>query len=416
MKKVNASIITIGDELLMGQTINTNSAWMSQEFNKIGIWVHRQITIGDNWNDIWNVLQDETNLSEIIILTGGLGPTADDITKPLLCKYFGGQLIMNEEALQNIKTIFTRLNRPLIERNMKQAEVPDSCSVLQNKRGTAPGMLFSRDGKIIISLPGVPYEMKGLMEASVIPYLKNEFVLPTICYKTIVTAGKGESFIAEQLVDFEKSLPDYISLAYLPAYVIVKLRLKAIGENKEQLEKELNFYFESLKKLVTEILVSDEDKRAEELIGELLIKSGKTLATAESCTGGYIAHLISSVPGASNYFKGSIVSYSNEVKENVLNVSPQTLEKFGAVSEEVVSEMFYSIIEKMKVEYAIAVSGIMGPLGGSNEKPVGTVWIAVGSKEKMITKKLVLSFDRTKNIESTSQLALILLLKIIQKN
>lgn len=416
MKKVNASIITIGDELLMGQTINTNSAWMSQELNKIGIWVHRQITIGDNWNDIWNVLQDETNLSEIIILTGGLGPTADDITKPLLCKYFGGQLIMNEEALQNIKTIFTRLNRPLIERNMKQAEVPDSCSVLQNKRGTAPGMLFSRDSKIIISLPGVPYEMKGLMEASVIPYLKNEFVLPTICYKTMVTAGKGESFIAEQLVDFEKSLPDYISLAYLPAYVIVKLRLKAIGENKEQLEKELHSYFEILKKLVAEILVSDEDKRAEELIGEQLIKSGKTVATAESCTGGYIAHLISSVPGASNYFKGSMVSYSNEVKENVLNVSPQTLEKFGAVSEEVVSEMFYSIIEKMKVEYAIAVSGIMGPLGGSNEKQVGTVWIAIGSKENMITKKLVLPFDRTKNIESTSQLAIILLLKIIPKN
>lgn len=416
MKKVNASIITIGDELLMGQTINTNSAWMSQELNKIGIWVHRQITIGDNWNDIWNVLQDETNLSEIIILTGGLGPTADDITKPLLCKYFGGQLIMNEEALQNIKTIFTRLNRPLIERNIKQAEVPDSCSVLQNKRGTAPGMLFSRDGKIIISLPGVPYEMKGLMEASVIPYLKNEFVLPTICYKTMVTAGKGESFIAEQLVDFEKSLPDYISLAYLPAYVIVKLRLKAIGENKEQLEKELHSYFEILKKLVAEILVSDEDKRAEELIGEQLIKSGKTVATAESCTGGYIAHLISSVPGASNYFKGSMVSYSNEVKENVLNVSPQTLEKFGAVSEEVVSEMFYSIIEKMKVEYAIAVSGIMGPLGGSNEKQVGTVWIAIGSKENMITKKLVLPFDRTKNIESTGQLAIILLLKIISKN
>lgn len=416
MKKVNASIITIGDELLMGQTINTNSAWMSQELNKIGIWVHRQITIGDNWNDIWNVLQDETNLSEIIILTGGLGPTADDITKPLLCKYFGGQLIMNEEALQNIKTIFTRLNRPLIERNIKQAEVPDSCSVLQNKRGTAPGMLFSRDSKIIISLPGVPYEMKGLMEASVIPYLKNEFVLPTICYKTMVTAGKGESFIAEQLVDFEKSLPDYISLAYLPAYVIVKLRLKAIGENKEQLEKELHSYFEILKKLVAEILVSDEDKRAEELIGEQLIKSGKTVATAESCTGGYIAHLISSVPGASNYFKGSMVSYSNEVKENVLNVSPQTLEKFGAVSEEVVSEMFYSIIEKMKVEYAIAVSGIMGPLGGSNEKQVGTVWIAIGSKENMITKKLVLPFDRTKNIESTSQLAIILLLKIIPKN
>ncbi|TBR19789.1 MAG: CinA family nicotinamide mononucleotide deamidase-related protein [Chitinophagaceae bacterium] len=416
MKKVNTSIITIGDELLMGQTINTNSAWMSQELNRIGIWVHRQITIGDNWNDIWNVLQDETSLSDIIILTGGLGPTADDITKPLLCKYFGGQLIMNEEALQNIKNIFTRLNRPLIERNMKQAEVPDSCSVLQNRRGTAPGMLFSRDGKIIISLPGVPYEMKGLMEASVIPYLKNEFVLPTICYKTMVTAGKGESFIAEQLVDFEKSLPHYISLAYLPAYVIVKLRLKAIGENKKKLEKELHSYFEILKKLVAEILVSDEDKRAEELIGEQLIKSGKTVATAESCTGGYIAHLISSVPGASNYFKGSMVSYSNEIKENVLNVSPQTLEKFGAVSEEVVSEMFYSIIEKMKVEYAIAVSGIMGPLGDSNEKQVGTVWIAVGSKERMITKKLVLPFDRTKNIESTSQLAIILLLKIIPKN
>jgi nicotinamide-nucleotide amidase len=419
MKKVNASIITIGDELLIGQTIDTNSAFIAQELNKIGVWVRHRTAVGDVWDDIWQALDDESKQSDIIIITGGLGPTADDITKPLLCKYFGGKLVVNERVLNHVKYLFEKVFRrpgPMLERNLKQAEVPDVCTVLFNRRGTAPGMLFKKDGKIFISLPGVPHEMKGLIKDEVLPLLQNEFSLPAIVHKTAFTAGIGESMIAERLVEFEASLPETIKLAYLPNYGMVRLRLTATADNKEAGEKLVSPLFEQLKEKVKDVLVADEDEGLEIVIGKVLKQKNKTMATAESCTGGYIAHLITSIPGSSAYFKGSIVSYANEVKENVLNVSPDTLKSLGAVSEETVSEMVKGVINKLNVDYAVAVSGIMGPDGGSEEKPVGLVWIAVGNKEKTQTTKLQFRFDRQRNTEMTAQNALNLLRKFILDN
>ncbi|TAG96649.1 MAG: competence/damage-inducible protein A, partial [Sphingobacteriales bacterium] len=256
---VYASIITIGDELLIGQTIDTNSAWMAQELNKIGIWVHRRVAIGDVWEDIWKALDDESRLSEIILITGGLGPTADDITKPLLCQYFGGKLVINEDALNNVKNIFLNiLKRPMIERNLKQAEVPDVCTVIQNRRGTAPGMLFEKERKVFVSMPGVPHEMKGMMTNHVLPVLQEKFQLPPIIHRTLLTAGIGESFLAERIMDFESTLPSNIKLAYLPNYGMVKLRLSARGRS-EKLRAELEAEFDMLKQKVSDVMVIDED-------------------------------------------------------------------------------------------------------------------------------------------------------------
>lgn len=416
MKQINASIITIGDELLIGQTVDTNSAWMARELNKIGIWVKRKVAVGDVWDDIWNALDEERKLSEIILITGGLGPTGDDITKPLLCKYFGGKPVVNEKVLEHVKNIFIKLNRPLLERNLKQAEVPDNCIVLFNERGTAPGMMFQQNGKLYFSLPGVPYEMKGLMKSEVLPRLQKDFRLPAVVHKTIFTAGQGESFIAEKIKDFESSLPPHIKLAYLPAYGMVRLRLTATGEARSSVEAELIPYFNQLKELVKEIMVSDEDEGLEIVIGKVLKSKGKTLATAESCTGGYIAHLITSVPGSSHYFKGSVVSYANDVKESMLGVSSGTLKSVGAVSEETVRQMVHGAIEKLNADFAIATSGIMGPDGGTPEKPVGTVWIAAGNKEKTEAVKMFFRFDRERNIEVTAHAALNLLRKFVLAN
>ena len=416
MQHVNASIITIGDELLIGQTIDTNSAWIAQELNKIGIWVKRKVAVGDMWNDIWKALDEESKVSEIIILTGGLGPTSDDITKPLLCEYFDGQMVVNEKVLQFVREIFTHLKKPMLESNLKQAEVPDVCTVLHNARGTAPGMLFRKNGKYFISLPGVPYEMKGLMSDEVLPLLQKEFILPAIMHKTIFTAGQGESFIAESIKDFEASLPPQIKLAYLPSYGMVKLRLTLTGADKVKVEEELHPYFEKLKELVMDILVSDEDEDLAITIGKMLKAKRKTLATAESCTGGYIAHLITSVAGSSDYYKGSVVSYANETKENILAVRHDTLVAAGAVSEETVVQMAKGVLEKLNTDYAIATSGIMGPGGGSKEKPVGTVWIAVASKNRVKTNQFLFRFDRERNIIQTSLAALNMLRKLILEN
>ena len=419
MKKVNASIITIGDELLIGQTIDTNSAFIAQQLNKIGVWVRHRTAVGDVWDDIWNALDDESKLSDIIIITGGLGPTADDITKPLLCKYFGGKLVLDEAVLNHVKHLFEKVFRrtgPMLERNMKQAEVPDVCTVLHNKRGTAPGMLFNKEGKIFISLPGVPNEMKGLIIDEVIPLLLKEFELPAIVHKTAFTFGQGESYIAEKLKVFEESLPAHIKLAYLPNYGMVRLRLTSTGADNSELEKELTPLFEQLKELVSDFLVSDKDENLEIVIGQVLKAKNKTMATAESCTGGYIAHLITSIPGSSSYYKGSVVSYANEVKENVLNVSPDILNTAGAVSEETVTQMVKGVIQKLNVDYAVATSGIMGPDGGSPEKPVGTIWLAVGNKNKTATHQLNLRFDRERNITMTGMFALNMLRKFILEN
>lgn len=419
MQKVNASIITIGDELLIGQTIDTNSAFIAQELNKIGVWVRRRVAVGDVYDDIWQALDEESKQSQIIIITGGLGPTADDITKPLLCEYFGGKLVMDEKVLAHVEYLFEKVFRrpmPLLDRNKKQAEVPDVCKVLHNARGTAPGMLFEKNDVSFISLPGVPHEMKGLIKAEVLPYIKTKFALPAIVHATAFTFGQGESQLAELLKDFEPALPSHIKLAYLPSYGMVKLRLTSQGDEKEKVEAELMPYFKQLQELVSEFLVTDKDEGLEITVGKLLKAKSKTMATAESCTGGYIAHLITSQPGSSAYYKGSVVSYANTVKEDVLGVSPDTLQSVGAVSEETVKEMVAGALQQIKTDYAIAVSGIMGPDGGTEEKPVGTVWIAVANKEKTETIKLNLRFDRQRNIIITANQALNFLRKFILAN
>ena len=419
LSTINASIITIGDELLIGQTIDTNSAFIAQELNKIGIWIRRRVAVGDVWDDIWQALDEEGKHSQIIIITGGLGPTADDITKPLLCKYFDGKMIVNENVLTHVKYLFEKVYRrpgPILERNLKQAEVPDVCEVLHNARGSAPGMLFRKEGKFFISLPGVPHEMKGLIMDEVIPRLLKEFTMPAIVHRTAFTAGQGESMIAELLLDFETSLPSHIKLAYLPNYGMVKLRLTATGTVKKEIENELTPYFEKLQELVKEWLVANEDEGLEIVIGKILKAKGKTMVTAESCTGGYIASLITSIAGSSAYYKGSVVSYANEIKENILGVKHETLTSTGAVSEETVAEMVKGAIAKLNADYALATSGVMGPEGGTEEKPVGTVWIAVGNKEKTETLKLNLRFDRQRNIAMTATNALNFLRKFILAN
>jgi nicotinamide-nucleotide amidase len=405
-RQSDATIITIGDELLIGQTIDTNSAWMAQELNKIGIWVHRRIAVGDVWKDIWQSLEEESRLSDIILITGGLGPTADDITKPLLCQYFGGRLVVNEEALTNVKTIFeVYLKRPLLERNLKQAEVPDVCTVIQNKRGTAPGMWFDKDGKVFVSMPGVPHEMKGMMTSSVLPMLQERFHLQPIVHRTLVTAGIGESFLAERIKDFESTLPANIKLAYLPSYGMVKLRLSTRGNNPKMVA-ELEAEFDMLKQQVADVMVVDEDKTMWQVVADVLLRQGKTLATAESCTGGYIAHLLTSQSGSSRYYLGGAITYDNALKQSITGVQQETLDTHGAVSAETVREMAEGIRKRTGADYALSVSGIMGPDGGSPEKPVGTVWVGIAGKEETSTHQFQFRFDRMRNIELTSNYAL----------
>lgn len=412
--KIFASIITIGDELLIGQTIDTNSAWMAQELNKIGVWVKRRIAVGDTRDDIWQALDEESRDSQIILITGGLGPTADDITKPLLCEYFGGKMIVNNEVLEHVKNIFARLNRPMIERNAKQAEVPDVCTVLMNARGTAPGMLFRKDGRVFVSMPGVPHEMKGIMTDEVLPLLQREFKMPFILHRTLLTAGVGESFLADLIEHWENQLPSFIKLAYLPNYGMVRLRLTASGSEKEMMEKELDAQFNQLQQIVKDHLVVTEDLPLEKALGDLLKQKGKSIATAESCSGGYIAHLITSIPGSSDYFKGTVVSYSYDAKETILGVNHETLETKGAVSEETIKEMFDGLLRVTTADYGIATSGIMGPGGGTEDKPVGTVWVAVGSRKKMVAKRLQFRHDRLKNIELTAANAMLMMFQFIR--
>ncbi len=417
MEKVFASIITIGDELLIGQVIDTNSAFIAQELNKAGILVKHRLAIGDNWEDIWHALDAESDEVSLIIITGGLGPTADDITKPLLCDYFGGKMIIDQPTLAHVTHIFEDiLKKPMIERNAKQAEVPDVCTVLKNERGTAPGMLFQKNKQLFISLPGVPHEMKWLMKHQVMPILPRYFTTGFVEHRTLLTAGVGESFLAEMIKEMEEALPEHIKLAYLPNYGMVRLRLSAFGFDQQKLKQEIDEQFAIFKRAVKEYLVTDEDIPMEQVVAKLLLSRGKTLATAESCTGGYIAHILTSHPGASAYYQGSVVSYANEIKQRVLSVSPDTLATDGAVSEATVRQMARSVREIMQTDYAIAVSGIMGPDGGTPEKPVGMVWIAVASHETIVTKLFSFRYDRKRNIELTATNALNLLRIFINEN
>lgn len=411
---INASIITIGDELLIGQVIDTNSAWMAQQLNNAGIRLRRRVAVGDARNEIREALDEEKKHADIILITGGLGPTSDDITKPVLCEYFGGKMIVHEQTLAHIKHLFeVVLKRTMIERNLKQAEVPDNCKVIINLRGTAPGMWFEQDGKIFISMPGVPHEMKGMMVDEVIPSLAKHFILPHITHRTLLTIGVGESFLADLIVDFETALPAYIKLAYLPNFALVRLRLSALGTDKDIIVTELDNLFLQLQQLVKQYMVTNEDKTMEEVVGKLLLEKKKTLCTSESCTGGYIAHLVTSRPGSSAYYEGSIVSYSYKAKENLLQVNEQDLKEHGAVSEIIVRQMAAGALHNIRSDYAIAVSGIMGPGGGLPEKPVGTVWIAVGNDQRLVSRKFNLRFDRQRNIRITAVNALNMLREFI---
>lgn len=447
MKELNACIITIGDELLIGQTIDTNSAFISQQLNRIGIWVKRRIAIGDVKEEIIETIRQQGKDCAVLIITGGLGPTNDDITKTTLCEYFGSKLVTNQQALDNVVNIFTKLNKPVLQRNLTQAEVPNNCIVLQNPRGTAPGMWFEglfpsasgieKQGKtegsiepteqtsdsfeqapsaaIVISLPGVPDEMKGLMEQEVIPRLTEILDLPCVLHRTLLTAGVGESTIADTIIDFENNLPPYIKLAYLPAYGQVRLRLTGRSNEKELLEQELNKQFAQLKTLVQQWMVADTDISLVEAVSKLLHKSNKTVATAESCTGGHIAQLFTSLPGSSAIYNGSVVAYAYEAKEDLLNVQKQTLQQHGAVSEETVTEMLKGALNALNVDYAIATSGIMGPGGGTADKPVGTVWMAVGNRKKIVAVRHHFRFHRQRNIEMAAQTALTLSWRFISE-
>lgn len=411
---ITASIITIGDELLIGQVIDTNSAWIAQQLNKAGIPVSRRVAIGDVENEIIKALNEEGSNADIILITGGLGPTSDDITKPILCNYFNGQMIIDQDALENVKYLYREVfKKDASPENLKQAEVPDVCTVIPNKRGTAPGMWFEKDGKIFISMPGVPYEMQGMINNFVVEKIVNKFKLPFIVHRTLLTSGVGESVIAQMLTEFETQLPKKVKLAYLPSYGMVRLRLSSSGIEQFQVESEVEHHFHKLKALVNQFLVTDQEESMSQVVGKILSHQNKTICTAESCTGGYLAHLLTAVAGSSKYYKGTIVSYDNDVKSNLLNVHAETLKSNGAVSEQTVKEMLTGALLALKTDYGIAVSGIMGPEGGSVEKPVGTVWLAVGSLDEMVTKKMHFRFDRNKNIELTSQNALDMFRKFI---
>lgn len=407
---MTAEIITIGDEILIGQIIDSNSAWMAQELNFIGIKVKQITSVSDNEKHIVQSLELAVHHADIIIMTGGLGPTSDDLTKPTLCTYFNTGLRFDEKAYLDIESLFKQRGREVTPLNRQQAEVPENCKTIYNKNGTAPGMWFEERGKIFISLPGVPFEMKAMMTETVIPWLTDKFKLPPVIHRTILTQGIGESMLADKIKVWERGLPSFIRLAYLPSVSMVRLRLSAVGE-KNLMMHTINSHIANVLPLIDKYVFGFDEDTLQSRVGEELKKRKATLVTAESCTGGYLSHLITSVPGSSAYFKGGIVSYANEMKEEVLNVASETLGTYGAVSEETVKEMAENARKIFKADYALATSGIAGPDGGSPEKSVGTVWIAVATSDEIIARKLQLGNRRLHVIEVAAQSVLHLLLK-----
>jgi nicotinamide-nucleotide amidase len=411
-----AEIITIGDEILIGQIVDTNSAWMGRELNKIGIRVKQISSVSDDADHIVQALNDAKTRADLILITGGLGPTKDDITKITLSKYFNMPLKRDQATLTHVESIFARLNRPMIEGNIRQADVPDGCTVIQNKNGTAPCMWFDVDGKIYVSMPGVPFEMMYLMEEEILPRLKTRFNLPFIVHQTILTTGIGESFLAQQIETIEASLPSHIKLAYLPKLGQVRLRLSAVGADEEVLKSEVKKYKDQLVQHIKPYVAAEEDIPLEKAVLNLMKDSQLSLSTAESCTGGYISHLLTQHPGSSAVFVGGAVSYAYELKESILGVKHETLTKYGAVSEQTVKEMATGAISNFKTDYAIAVSGIAGPDGGLPDKPVGTVWIAIASKEIVVAKLFTFTNKRIQNIERSATAALTMLLSLLKQD
>jgi len=415
-----AEIITIGDEILIGQIVDTNSAYIATLLNLNGITVKQISSVSDDRTHILKALDEAKERADLILITGGLGPTKDDITKKTLCEYFNTTMRFDETVYQDVVDIFATYGKEVTAINRKQAEVPETCTVIRNKNGTAPGMWFDVNGKVFISMPGVPYEMKAMMQEQVIPKIKKQFNLPVIFHKTVLTQGIGESYLSEIIADWEDSLvKDNIKLAYLPSPGMVRLRLSTKGKEEKKLVAVVDKKIEELKTLISEYIYGyeiygEEKESLEQTVGRLLLKKKKTLSTAESCTGGYISHLITKVPGSSEYYIGSVISYSYNVKETELGVSKKILEKHGAVSQPVVEQMAKTIREKYKTDYSISASGIAGPGGGTEEKPVGTVWVAIATPDKVISQKFLFGTNRERNIHKTANAALNMLRKELE--
>lgn len=417
MRKIKAEIIAIGDELLYGQIVDTNSLWISQKLTLIGVRVIHRTTVGDDEASILTAFKAAEERADIILITGGLGPTSDDLTKPLLAKYFNSDIELVPEALEAVSSFFLKRGRELTELNTLQAHLPTKCQYVPNQLGTAPGMWFEERGSVWMSMPGVPHEMKHLMESFVLPKIKESYQLPVIYHRIIQTIGIGESWLADLITDWEKSLPAHIRLAYLPSLGQVRLRLTAFGENIDDLKKEVDLLVEKLLPTIEKYVFGYDGETLEEAVGRLLLKNKKTLAIAESCTGGFISHMVTRISGSSAYYHGSLIPYHNKLKSRLLEVQEETLETVGAVSEETVREMAVKVKAKFDADFGLASSGIAGPEGGTIEKPVGTVWLACAFEDKVVTKKLQLASDRMINIQISALSALNLLRNcILEKN
>ncbi len=413
---MKAVIITIGDEILIGQIVDTNSAWIAEQFNLNGIEIYQITSVHDDHQHITEAIKKAEEKVDLVILTGGLGPTKDDITKNTLCRYFDTRLVFHEPTFEHIKNRFALRNIDLNKLNRDQALVPESCTVLFNKIGTAPGMWFEKNNTIFVSVPGVPFEMKYLVEYEILPRLRERTQSGAIYHKTVLTQGIPESMLAMRLEHWENALPENIKLAYLPSPLSVRLRLSATGTDKNLLIKQVETEVEKLQQIIPESIYGYDNETMAEVVGRLLKLNGKTLAVAESCTGGYISHLITAVAGSSAYYKGSVTAYSNEVKMKLLGVKKSSLEEFGAVSETVAKEMAVGVRKALQSDYAVATTGIAGPDGGTPEKPVGTVWIAVAGENKVVASKFVFGDNRERNIIRSAQTALQILRRFMIEN
>jgi len=412
---MNVNIVTVGDEILIGQIIDTNSAWMGQQLNLVGAKVSAIHSVSDTKEGIVNALETALKQADVVLMTGGLGPTKDDITKKTIADYFGAEMVFHEPTWERIQGLFKRWGRSTTPAHKEQCFMPSNAKILFNKMGTAPGMWFEMDGKVVVSMPGVPYEMKYLMEFEVIPKLVEHFPGKPIAHRTILTVGEGESRIAAKLEQIEDGLPDFVKLAYLPNLGNVRVRLTAIAENGEDIKAVLDQKVQEIEAAIPELIYGYGTETLEAAIGNLLKQKELTLSTAESCTGGFLAHKITTIPGCSAYYKGSVVAYAYEAKRNLLGVKQETLDKFGAVSEETVKEMVVGILKTMNTDIGISISGIAGPGGGTPEKPVGTIWLAIADKDHVETLKLQIGKDRLRNIQYTAIQGLNMIRQFVHK-
>lgn len=403
---MKVQVITIGDEILIGQIVDTNSAWMGTQLNDKGFDIEKITTVSDEAEAIQQALDQAFSQSDIVLLTGGLGPTKDDITKKTLADYFGVEMVFSESTFNRIQRMFEKWGRSTTEAHRLQCYMPANATLLFNKMGTAPGMWFDHNGKVAVSMPGVPYEMKYLMEHEVIPKLETQFTTRPVVHRTIQTIGEGESRIAKRIETVTDNLPDSIKVAFLPGLGKVRVRLTSTGDNQQELQQLLDEKVKEITALIPQFVFGYGADKLEEVLGKILVEKGKTLTIAESCTGGYVSHRITAIPGSSAYFNGSIIPYSNKIKINQLKVKPATLMDHGAVSEATVIEMVHGLLDLMQSDIAVAISGIAGPGGGTAEKPVGTIWLAVGDKERVVTRMLNLGKKRLQNIEYTGNQAL----------